>query len=101
VASAKEIKDRQRIADHVADWMQANTPSFSIDTLVCRPLDALRMGAEVAAKSGRISDRAARKIVRVINSLVKAEPNAIDEAEEICRCAMSSRKRGELKRDRH
>jgi hypothetical protein len=75
-----EIKDRRTVADHVADWMHANCPSWSIDTLLTWPDRATAMGRWVCRRLGR-----------------RATPQNIHQ---VCRAALSSRKRGDLGRDR-
>lgn len=74
-----QIKDRQRTTDVIADVMHANWPSWTIDTLLCHPHDAIWMAQQVC---NRLSRKATRR-----------------EINEICRIALSSRKRGDLRRD--
>lgn len=76
-----EIKDRQRTTDAIADVMHERWPSWTIDTLLCHPFDAIDMAREVCA---RLSRKATK-----------------EQINEICRIALSSRKRGDLRRDVH
>jgi hypothetical protein len=70
------IKDRMTVAETVADWMAENCRNWSIDTLLTHPAQATAMAKWVCRKLGR---------------------KATDEAiHEICRAALSSRKRGDL-----
>jgi hypothetical protein len=75
-----EIKDRRTVADHVTDWMHNNCPSWSIDTLLTWPDQATAMGKWVCRRMHK-----------------KPTAQAIHE---VCRAALSSRKRGDLGRDR-
>jgi hypothetical protein len=96
----KTIKDRKSVTDHVADVMHARWKAWSIDTLLCHPIEAIEMALDVAVRAGRISDRQARSIFKTIAAL-NEHGDAVDTINEICRTALSSRKRGDLKRDRH
>src|SRR4051794_30003918 len=101
MAAATEIRDRKTIADHVCAYMHENHRALTIDTLLSRPLDAMRMGATVAAKSQRISERSAKRIFSALRALEHNEGEAVDAIDDVCRAALSSRKRGDLKRDRY
>lgn len=79
--TANEIKDRKSVADHVSTWMHNHCPGWSIDTLLTWPDKAAAMGKCVCKKLRR-----------------KPTPEAVHE---VCRAALSSRKRGDLKRDRN
>lgn len=79
--NANTIRDRQRTTDVIAEVMHEQCPSWSIDTLLTHPHDAIRVARE-----------ACRRLQR------KATREAIHD---ICRCALSSRKRGDLRRDVH
>lgn len=81
MANLNQIKDRATITDHVHDWMHAHARDMSIDTLLTWPDKSAEMGRAICRRMGR-----------------KATPEAIHE---ICRAALSSRKRGDLKRDKH
>jgi hypothetical protein len=78
---ADSIKDRGTIKDLVMDWMHDNARSYSIDTLLTWPDMAKRMGVDICRKLRR-----------------KATAEAVHE---VCRAALQSRKRGDLKLDRH
>ena len=80
-SNRREIKDRKSVADHVATWMHSNCPSWSIDTLLTHPDMAAAMGKWVCRKLHR--------------------PATAASIHEVCRAALSSRKRGDLKRDAH
>jgi hypothetical protein len=95
------IRNRKAITDHVCDWMQSNTPSLSIDTLLTRPLDAMKMGVEVGVKAGRIKKDRAKRIVAELKRLGEFFGQEMDSIDDVCRAALSSRKRGDLKRDRY
>lgn len=98
---AKGIRDRQSIADHVAGYMQNVCPSFSIDTLLTRPLDAIEMAVTVAHAAGRISGASAGRLRRAIRQIVEQDGAAVEAIYEVCRAALASRKRGDLRRDRY
>lgn len=99
--AATEIRDRKSVADHVAGYMQNVCPSFSIDGLLCRPLEAIEMAVTVSHAAGRISAAAAGRIRRAVRDAAKADADAVEAINEVCRAALSSRKRGELRRDRY
>ncbi len=101
MSATTAIKDRERMTDHVADVMQENWRSYSIDTLLCHPIEAIEMGIEVAQRSGRVSAARAKKLRAAVESLGEAFGPEVDALNEICRTAMGARKAGELKRDRH
>jgi hypothetical protein len=99
--AGKSIKDRKTVADHVCDYMHENCRAWSIDTLLSRPLDALRMGLAVAGKSGKCPRGDAASITKALDALAKRFPAVFDDVDEVCRAALSSRKRGDLKRDKY
>lgn len=78
---ASAIKDRKTIADHVADVMHDNWPAWSIDTLLTHPHAAIHMAGLVCRRLRRRADK--------------------QNIHEVCRAALSSRKRGDLKPDKH
>jgi hypothetical protein len=59
------------------------------------------MALGVAAKAGRISKAAAKYFAAQVDELRDREPKAVEAINEICRCALASRKRGDLRRDRY
>jgi hypothetical protein len=79
-ARSQEPGARDKTADHVADWMHANCPSWSIDELLTHPDWALMMARDVLRKLGR-----------------KASD---EEVHKVCKAALNARKRGDLRRDR-
>jgi hypothetical protein len=81
MSKANAIKDRKTVADHVSDAMHRHWPSWSIDTLLTHPHEAIEMATLVLGKLKR--------------------PTTRENVHEVCRAALSSRKRGDLKRDRH
>lgn len=95
--AAKTIKDRASTTDMIADWIYNNCPSWTVDTLLTRPIDAMRMSLEVAANSGRLTPGAARLIAKHVKELAKLEAE-MDVLDEVCRTALASRKRGEFRR---
>lgn len=78
---AAEIKDRKSVADQVCEWMHNHCRDMSIDTLLTWPDHATAMAKAVCRRMHR-------------------KPTS-DAIHEICRAALSSRKRGDLKRDRY
>jgi hypothetical protein len=74
------ITDRKTVTDAVADVMHQRWPSWSIDTLLCHPHAAIAMATDVCKRLQRKPTEAA--------------------VAEICRVALSSRKRGDLRRDK-
>jgi hypothetical protein len=88
------------LTDHVCDYMHDNCRALSIDTLLTRPLDAMRMGLFVAARSGKIPATIARNITHILKQLEEF-PEAIDEIEGVCRAALNGRKHGDITRDRY
>lgn len=78
---AKPIDDRATVTDTICEVMHDHYRSHSIDSLLCRPHDAIEMAERVLRKLGK--------------------KNSPDAVAEICRAALSSRKRGDLKRDRY
>lgn len=99
MAKSKQIDNRDTLTDHVCEYMQDNCRAMTIDTLLTRPADAIQMGLSVATKSGKISMKTAKFIAARLKEIVEHDPKAIDEIDEVCRCALAARKRGDLKRD--
>lgn len=95
--AGQSIKDRGVITDHIADWVYRNCPSWTVDTLLCRPIDAMQMSLDVAFMVGRIKPAAAKKIASAIKQMKSLETE-MDVLDEICRTALASRKRGEFRR---
>lgn len=80
-SGADRIKDRARVTDIICDVMHSHFRDLSIDTLLTWPHKAIEMAKLVCKRIGC---------------------NATEEKiHEICRTALSSRKRGDLKRDRY
>lgn len=95
--AAKTIKDSASITDHVADWVYNNCPSLSVDSLLCRPIDAMQMALDVAALSGKLTAAQAKQIAKHVAALQAMEVE-MDVLDEICRTALNSRKRGEFRK---
>lgn len=74
-----EITNRELMTDTITQVMQALYPSWSIDTLLTWPHDAIKMARAVCAEMS-----------------IKPTPRQIHE---VCRSALAARKRGDLKRD--
>ena len=75
------IPDRKTTTDVIASVMQELCPSWSIDTLLTYPHTAIKVAQECCRRLER----------RPTNEAVHG----------ILRCALSSRKRGDLRRDVH
>ena len=90
------ISNRDLLTDHVATWMAFNCPSFSIDRILSDPVLALRMGIEIANDAGLLDDRAAAAAARRAGAFSLSAQKAVHE---VCRAALSARKRGDLRRD--
>lgn len=95
--AAKQIHDRGGLTDHIADYVYRCCPSWSIDTLLSRPSDALQMGVSVALAAGRLKDRDAVPLLKLIAAIQEKHAPALEIVDEVCRTALSSRKRGEFK----
>lgn len=80
MSQATPIKDRERMTDQIAEVMHQQCPSWTIDTLLTWPDKAQAMARAVLKRLGR---RATSETIH-----------------EVLRCALSSRKRGDLRRDR-
>lgn len=94
---ANEIHDRAALTDHICDVMQEAYRSTTIDTLLTHPLDAVRMALQVGVKSGRFPNAAARRVERSLQAIETDAAHAVPAINEILRCALSSRKRGEFR----
>ena len=94
---AKEIKDRNALNDRICDWIYRNTPSLTVDALLCRPLDAIRMGVEVGMLHGRIETKPGKRILRALDGVVNCAGMEIDAVDEICRAALCARKNGRIR----
>ena len=92
---------RDRIVDAVHVYMHDNYRDSGIDKLLTRPLVALELGVDVGEQVGVISRTQARIIRRHVRQLfTEPAPPTIAAFSEVCRIALSARKRGELRRDR-
>ena len=80
-SGADRIRDRERVTDMIVDVMHDNFRDMSIDTLLTWPTKAIEMAKLVCKRLGCNATE--------------------DKIHEICRTAMSSRKRGDLKKDRY
>jgi hypothetical protein len=89
-------KDTPTLAQFVDEWIDANCRAMSIDAILSRPLDALRMGVEVGARQQRISPRDLNRWNQLISLLVKKHAEELEIVDEICRGALNLRKRGQL-----
>lgn len=95
----RKVKDAPRLADHIADYMVENCRALSIDTLLTRPLDAMKMGADVGLRSQRIRASQHARLMKLLAEL-EQDAETLDTIDEICRCALNARKHGDLKRDK-
>src|SRR5689334_22041132 len=94
------IKDRSGTTDQIADWMHKHYPSWTIDTLLCHGDLAIAMCLAIASKSGRIKRGDATKLSKALNVISEIETET-GFIYEILRTALASRKRGDLKPDKH
>lgn len=81
--------------DIMAEYLHANHPSWSVDTLLAHPTDALAFGLHVAARLQKISDAQARKLGKLIAEL-NEYGEAITEIQRACLAAINLRKRGKF-----
>jgi hypothetical protein len=88
------------LADHVCEYMHDHHRALSIDTLLTRPLDTFRMGLNVAARRQSIPLSEVKAIAKLLDQLA-THTNAMEAVDDVCREALNSRKRGDLKRDRY
>lgn len=98
--SRNPIKDKPSMTDHIADAMHENWPSYSIDSLLCHPVEAMEMAIEVAMRSERVNATRVKQMRRALDAFGKSFGHELDAVNEICRAGMTARKAGELKRDR-
>jgi hypothetical protein len=82
--------------DIMAEYLHEHHPSWSVDTLLAHPTDALAFGLHVAARLQKISDREARAICKLIGTLNEDHSQAITEIQRACLTAINLRKRGEF-----
>jgi hypothetical protein len=96
------IRDLDRVTDTICKVM-AEGPwrDCSIDKLLTRPTDALRMALKVGVELGRLNNTAARRVKTAIDALDTAEVETSLNVNEILRAALAARKRGNLKLDRY
>lgn len=95
------IRNRDLITDAVCKVMHARFRDDSIDSLLTRPVDAIEMALDVAAESGELSGKAASRLRKELRAAFAAEQGAEDLVAKICRAALSSRKRGDLRKERY
>ena len=99
-APADRQRSRKQMTDHVCDYMAKHHRDITIDTLLTDPAKALRMGIEVGRRAGLIADADRVKAVELLDRLDQLK-GVVGPASDVCHCALASRKRGELKRDRY
>lgn len=85
-------------ADLIADYIHANHPSWSIDTLLAHPTDALAFGLSVAVALQKIRPAEAAKIERLIGQLNEQHGAAVSAIQSVCLAAINLRKRGHFNR---
>lgn len=94
------ISNREAITDAVCEVMQASYRDQSIDALVCRPFDAIAMAVRVAVKTGTCKRDDAKAFMSLLDDATNGHP-LVPKLNEICRTAMSARKRGDLRTDKY
>ncbi len=99
--NSNPINNREAMTDAVCAAMHDRFRDDSIDSLLTRPVDALDMALDAAVRAGRMSNAARTRVVGGVRRLFKDEQGSEDLVAEICRAALSSRKRGDLKKDRY
>ena len=80
--------------------MQDRYRALSIDTLLTRPLDAIRMACDAAYRAGELSKGAIRQVDRACQQIETSGPATVTTITEMLRTAIANRKRGGAKRDR-
>jgi len=90
------MSDKTTLVKFVGDYRRKHCPALSIDTILSRPIDALKMGLYVATAQQQLDAKAGAKIARVIDALVKQHAGSIDVIEDVCHAALNARKRGEF-----
>ncbi len=93
-------KGDKTVADHVCAYMHNNHRDESIDSVLTRPLDALRMGLAVAAARQQVSAGVAKAMFATLTEL-QVYGKEIDAINDVCRAALNGRKHGDLKRDKY
>ncbi len=95
------ITNREIITDAVCKVMHDRFRDDSIDSLLTRPVDAIEMALDVAVESDQLSNASASRIRKALRTAFNAEQGSEDLIAKICRAALSSRKRGDLKKERY
>jgi hypothetical protein len=95
------ISNREVVTDAICKVMHDRFRDDSIDSLLTRPVDAIEMALDVAVQSGDLSKAAVGRLVNGIRKLFRDEQGAEDLIAKICRAGLSSRKRGDLKKERY
>jgi hypothetical protein len=95
------IVNRAVVTDTVCDVMHEKFRDDSIDALLTRPFEAIGMALDVLKKSGRINGTKANRIARNLVGILTADADAEKLINDVLRVALSSRKRGELRKDRY
>jgi hypothetical protein len=85
-------------ADLIAEYIHAHHPSWSIDTLLAHPTDALAFGLCVTESLQKINPKEAAKIRRIIRELNDAHGPAVSAIQSVCLAAINLRKRGHFNR---
>jgi hypothetical protein len=83
-----------RLVTEICRWMNARSPSLSVDSLLAQPLDAMRMGIEVGERLGLVEETTAIASLARIGAW---DASLIMLVNGICRAAMNGRKRGCIK----
>lgn len=95
MAKGKLTLKQKCFVDTVADYMHTNHPAWGIDKVMCRPIDAMRLGLSIAVQAKQINKPAAQ-FTRYLLAQIEKHPTTLDAINEMCRQIMSFRKRGHI-----
>jgi hypothetical protein len=102
VERPEPLVNREQITDAVCAVMHQRYRDASIDQLLCQPIQAALMAIEVARRTEAITKKDAERLWDGLLGVIENGPKGIERTlNNICRTALASRKRGDLRKDRY
>ena len=87
--------------DHVCDVMSNLCRDLSIEQLLCRQLMALEMAVAVCQRQGTVGEEVAARVLDGVAAIRAIDPDLEAALHDVCRIALNSRKRGDLRKDQY
>jgi hypothetical protein len=95
-AAKVPTKDVATLVKLVQDARKKVCPALSVDTILMRPIEGMKVGLHVGSRQQKIARDEGMKVARVIDALVRKHPHVLDAIDEVLRGMLNARKRGYL-----